>query len=46
MSGIESYVIGRALERNRGTVTRRRACLGLELSVLERKLTEYGLSDA
>ena len=46
LSGIESYVIGRALERNKGNRHETARLLGLELAVLERKLTEYGLSDA
>jgi two-component system, NtrC family, response regulator AtoC len=46
LSGIEAYVIRRALESNKGNRHETARLLGLELPVLERKLTEFGLSDA
>jgi DNA-binding NtrC family response regulator len=45
ITGIESYLIGRALERNKGNRHEAARLLGLDLPALERKLGEYGLAD-
>lgn len=44
MSGIEAYLVSRALERNKGNRHETARLLGLDLSGLERKLEEYGLA--
>jgi len=46
MSGIEAYLVGRALERNKGNRHETARLLGLDLPAFERKLAEYGLMDA
>jgi len=44
MSGIEAYLLSRALDRNRGNRHQAAHMLGLDLATLERKLAEYGLA--
>jgi two-component system response regulator AtoC len=44
MSGIEAYLVSRALERNKGNRHETARLLGLDLPGLERKLAEYGLA--
>jgi two-component system, NtrC family, response regulator AtoC len=44
MSGIEAYLVSRALERNRGNRHQAAQLLGLDLAAFERKLEEFGLT--
>ncbi|HLH22636.1 MAG TPA: sigma-54 dependent transcriptional regulator [Chloroflexota bacterium] len=44
MAGIESYLVGHALERSRGNRHQAAKLLGLDLAALERKLAEHGLA--